>query len=153
MHLGGKKGRCSLPDWTIIRQWRNPTLTLDGNDIFMSSKGYNSTESKWNCPFTILNHSSLISISVQNFKNSHLKLLKLKTGNKALTDEQTYKQYNILSCHLYHVAEYKNKLYTCIYYKNKMVPTKSMKKDAKYKNLSPVFRTDESYSKLIITVT
>ena len=57
-------------------------------------------------PFAIPNHSSPISMSMQNLKKIGQKLLKLESGNEALMDGQTDTQnfkifggYNIISHH------------------------------------------------------
>ena len=41
-------------------------------------------------PFTIPNHSSPISMSVQSLKKIRQKILKLEIGNEALMDGRTY---------------------------------------------------------------
>ena len=53
-------------------------------------------------PFAIPNHSSVISISMQSLKKIGQKLLKLESGNEALTDGRTLKRfggYNIIRRH------------------------------------------------------
>ena len=53
-------------------------------------------------PFAIPNYSSLISMSMPSLKKIDQNLLKLKSGNKALTDGRTLKQfggYNIIPGH------------------------------------------------------
>ena len=47
-------------------------------------------------PFAIPNHSSPISMSMQSLKKIGKKLLKLESGNEALTDGQTLKISKIL---------------------------------------------------------
>ena len=64
-------------------------------------------------PFAIPNHPSPISMSMQGLKKIGQKLLKLDSGNEALTDGWTLKQfggYNIIPRHFF-VAGYKNEKY------------------------------------------
>ena len=53
-------------------------------------------------PFAIPNHSSLISMSTENLKKIGQKLLKLESGNEALTDRhKCFGGYNIIPRHFF----------------------------------------------------
>ena len=63
-----------------------------GKHIFTSFKGHNSVLLSKFSPIAIPNHSSLISMSMQSMKETGQKLLKLESGNGALTDTQTIRR-------------------------------------------------------------
>ena len=60
-----------------------------GNEFLTSIKGNNSGLIDEIYPSTIPNHSFLISTLIQSLKKIGQKLLKIESGNEALTDGQT----------------------------------------------------------------
>ena len=87
--------------------------------IFSSMKGHNSVVYNEFSPFAIPNHSSPISMSMQSVKKIGQKLLKLESGNEALTDGRSLKRfggYNIIPRHFF-VSGYKDTLFLTEAYK------------------------------------
>ena len=73
-----------------------------GKSHFTSIKGHTLLFLNEFSPFAIPNYSFLISMSMPSFKKIDQNLLKLESGNEALTDGRTLKQfggYNIIPRH------------------------------------------------------